>query len=67
MTELKPWVRVVVTIYVALLVPVLLFMLVIMVLHAPRTRPDRYTILEHLDLDAAAIRAKVDAYVEAYG
>jgi glycerol-1-phosphate dehydrogenase [NAD(P)+] len=34
---------------------------------APSTRPDRYTILEHLDLDAAAIRAKVDAYVEAYG
>ncbi len=34
---------------------------------APATRPDRYTILEHLDLDAAAIRAKVDAYVEAYG
>jgi putative peptide zinc metalloprotease protein len=34
--ELKPWVRIVVTVYVAVLVPVLLFMLVTMVLHAPR-------------------------------
>ena len=28
------------------------------VVMAPSTRPDRYTILEHLDLDAAAIRAR---------
>ena len=34
---------------------------------APATRPDRYTILEHLSLDAAAVRARVAAYVEAYG
>src|SRR6201999_3581642 len=26
------------------------------VLHAPETRPDRFTILEHLDLDEAAVR-----------
>ncbi|MCP2335371.1 glycerol-1-phosphate dehydrogenase [NAD(P)+] [Actinomadura rupiterrae] len=34
---------------------------------APETRPGRYTILEHLDLDAAAVRAAVDDYVRAYG
>ncbi len=34
---------------------------------APTTRPDRYTILEHLDLDAASVRKQVDAFVEAYG
>jgi glycerol-1-phosphate dehydrogenase [NAD(P)+] len=33
---------------------------------APSTRPDRYTILEHLDLDESAVRARVDAFVEAY-
>jgi glycerol-1-phosphate dehydrogenase [NAD(P)+] len=33
---------------------------------APSTRPDRYTILEHLDLDEAAVQARVDAFVEAY-
>ena len=33
----------------------------------PRTRPDRYTILEHLDLDPAATRARVDAFVATYG
>ena len=37
------------------------------VLLAPSTRPDRYTILEHLDLDEAGVRARVDAYTEAYG
>ncbi len=37
------------------------------VLLAPSTRPDRYTILEHLALDAAAVRASVDAYVERFG
>ncbi|MGH8941100.1 MAG: 3-dehydroquinate synthase, partial [Actinomycetes bacterium] len=34
---------------------------------APTTRPDRYTILEHLDLDQAAVRDRVDAFVAAYG
>ena len=36
------------------------------VAHAPQTRPDRYTILEHLDLDATAIRARTADYVEVY-
>ncbi len=31
---------------------------------APATRPDRYTILEHLDLDEAAIRDRVKGFVE---
>jgi glycerol-1-phosphate dehydrogenase [NAD(P)+] len=35
------------------------------VVHAPATRPDRYTILEHLDLDAEEVRRRVDAYVGA--
>lgn len=34
--------------------------------YAPQTRPDRYTILEHLDLDPAAVRARVDAFSAAY-
>lgn len=34
---------------------------------APQTRPDRYTILEHLDLDRAGVADRVRAYVEAYG
>jgi len=34
---------------------------------APTTRPDRYTILEHLDLDPAAVRDRVDAFVAVYG
>ncbi|MFN8193583.1 MAG: iron-containing alcohol dehydrogenase family protein [Nocardioidaceae bacterium] len=33
------------------------------VLAAPSTRPDRFTILEHLDLDAARSRAQVDELV----
>lgn len=33
------------------------------IMHAPQTRPDRYTILEHLDLDEAAVRDRVAAYV----
>lgn len=33
---------------------------------APRTRPDRYTILEHLDLGPEAVRAKVGEFVAAY-
>jgi glycerol-1-phosphate dehydrogenase [NAD(P)+] len=36
------------------------------VVHAPKTRPDRYTILEHLDLDEAGVRARVDAFVATY-
>lgn len=34
---------------------------------APTTRPDRYTILEHLDLDKDAVRDRVEAYVATYG
>jgi glycerol-1-phosphate dehydrogenase [NAD(P)+] len=33
---------------------------------APTTRPDRYTILEHLDLDDTTVQARVDAFVAAY-
>jgi glycerol-1-phosphate dehydrogenase [NAD(P)+] len=36
------------------------------VVHAPSTRPDRYTILEHLDLDERAARDRVRAFAEAY-
>jgi glycerol-1-phosphate dehydrogenase [NAD(P)+] len=36
------------------------------VAHAPSTRPDRYTILEHLDLDEKGIRARVGAFVDAF-
>jgi glycerol-1-phosphate dehydrogenase [NAD(P)+] len=36
------------------------------VAYAPQTRPDRYTILEHLDLDAATIRTRTTDYVKAY-
>jgi glycerol-1-phosphate dehydrogenase [NAD(P)+] len=35
--------------------------------HAPRTRPDRWTVLEHLGLDAAAVRERVAAFVAATG
>ena len=31
--------------------------------HAPSTRPDRYTVLEHLDLDRAALRYQVAEFV----
>jgi glycerol-1-phosphate dehydrogenase [NAD(P)+] len=34
---------------------------------APSTRPDRYTILEHLGLDEAGARKQIDAFVEAVG
>ncbi|MBA2769515.1 MAG: iron-containing alcohol dehydrogenase family protein [Sporichthyaceae bacterium] len=37
------------------------------VLLAPTTRPDRYTILEHLDLDGSAVQERVDAFVATYG
>ena len=32
-------------------------------MHAPSTRPDRYTILEHLDLDRSAMRHKLAEFV----
>jgi glycerol-1-phosphate dehydrogenase [NAD(P)+] len=35
------------------------------VLHAPSTRPDRYTILEHLDLGEDEVRAAVGEYGQA--
>jgi glycerol-1-phosphate dehydrogenase [NAD(P)+] len=37
------------------------------VLFAPRTRPGRYTILEHLDLDADAVADAVRDYVSSVG
>ncbi len=37
------------------------------VVHAPQTRPDRYTILEHLGLDDDAALERVRAFAEAYG
>jgi glycerol-1-phosphate dehydrogenase [NAD(P)+] len=37
------------------------------VIEAPATRPDRYTVLEHLDLDEPEVRQRVRAYVEAFG
>ena len=37
------------------------------VVYAPQTRPDRYTILEHLDLDETAVKARVAGFVEAVG
>jgi glycerol-1-phosphate dehydrogenase [NAD(P)+] len=36
------------------------------VYHAPGTRPDRYTILEHLDLSEHDARERVNAYLEAF-
>jgi glycerol-1-phosphate dehydrogenase [NAD(P)+] len=33
---------------------------------APETRPDRYTILEHLDLSEEDARARVEAYLAAF-
>jgi len=37
------------------------------VLFAPRTRPDRYTILEHRDLDEQQVRANLADYFDAIG
>ena len=37
------------------------------VLHAPMTRPDRYTVLEHLALDEAAVHERIDAFLAAVG
>jgi glycerol-1-phosphate dehydrogenase [NAD(P)+] len=34
---------------------------------APQTRPDRYTILEHLDLDPSEILARVNDYAAVFG
>jgi glycerol-1-phosphate dehydrogenase [NAD(P)+] len=34
--------------------------------YAPRTRPDRYTVLEHLDLTEEEVADRVRAYVQAY-
>jgi glycerol-1-phosphate dehydrogenase [NAD(P)+] len=36
------------------------------VAHAPSTRPDRYTILEHLDLDEAEIAERVRSFTDAF-
>jgi glycerol-1-phosphate dehydrogenase [NAD(P)+] len=36
------------------------------VLHAPATRPDRFTILEHLGLDEEGARRRVRDYVDAF-
>jgi glycerol-1-phosphate dehydrogenase [NAD(P)+] len=36
------------------------------VAHAPSTRPDRYTILEHLDLTDREVSDRVRAYADAY-
>jgi glycerol-1-phosphate dehydrogenase [NAD(P)+] len=37
------------------------------VVHAPLTRPDRYTILEHLELGDAAALERVQAFAATYG
>ncbi len=37
------------------------------VLRAPSTRPDRFTILEHLALDEAGVRRAVAGFLDAYG
>jgi glycerol-1-phosphate dehydrogenase [NAD(P)+] len=37
------------------------------VLHAPETRPDRYTVLEDLGLDEAGARERVRSFTEAHG
>jgi glycerol-1-phosphate dehydrogenase [NAD(P)+] len=36
------------------------------VIEAPETRPDRYTVLEHLALDKHQVRERVKAYVSAF-
>ncbi len=36
------------------------------VLHAPATRPDRYTVLEHLDLDEDQVKGRVRDFVATY-
>ena len=36
------------------------------VVHAPATRPDRYTVLEHLALDERGVSERVRAFLDAY-
>jgi glycerol-1-phosphate dehydrogenase [NAD(P)+] len=36
------------------------------VVHAPATRPDRYTVLEHLALDEPGVSERVRAFLDAY-
>ena len=36
------------------------------VAHAPTTRPDRFTILEHLDMAPARVRQRVDDFVDTF-
>ncbi len=35
-------------------------------MRAPSTRPDRFTILEHLALDEAGVRRSVAGFLDAY-
>ena len=35
-------------------------------LHAPATRPDRYTVLEHLALDEQGVSERVRAFLDAF-
>lgn len=37
------------------------------VMEAPETRPDRFTILEHLALDKQQVKERVDAFITAFG
>jgi hypothetical protein len=37
------------------------------VLDAPATRPDRYTVLEHLAMDEEEARTRVRAFADAFG
>jgi glycerol-1-phosphate dehydrogenase [NAD(P)+] len=36
------------------------------VARAPSTRPERYTILEHLDMEAPEVRRRVDDFIAAF-
>ena len=36
------------------------------VAHAPSTRPDRFTVLEHLDLEGAEVEARVREFIRAF-
>jgi len=36
------------------------------VLHAPATRPDRYTVLEHLDLGEREVATRVREFAAAF-
>jgi hypothetical protein len=37
------------------------------VVHAPTTRPERYTILEHLALDRADVAKRLEEFLAVYG